>query len=265
MPTELKFGISFIVILIISAILMPFTIVGAGERTVITRLGQVDRVLEPGMHWVTPLTESTHTFDVQTQKITVDSSAASKDLQDVSTTIALNFNVDPKGVAALYAEIGSDYDSRVIQPALQEAIKSATAKYTAEELITKRAMVKDEILASVKTRLMPSYIVVSDVSITNFKFSDSFNQSIEAKVKAEQDALTAKNKLEQVKFEAEQTVASARAESESIKMKSEAANNEKYVSLMKIEVQKAMAEKWNGVLPVNMYAGAPLPLLNVTN
>lgn len=264
MPTGIKILIGGVLTILVFTILTPFTIVGAGERTVVTRLGQVDRVLEPGMHWVTPLTESTHTFDVQTQKITVDSSAASKDLQDVSTTIALNFNIDPKGIAGLYSEIGSDYDSRVIQPALQEAIKSSTAKYTAEELITKRALVKDEILLAVKTRLAPSYIIVSDVSITEFKFSPSFNEAIERKVTAEQNALASKNLLEQKKYEAEQTIVTAKAESESIKMKSEAANNEKYVSLMKIEVQKAMAAKWNGVLPVNMYAGAPLPLLNLT-
>lgn len=256
----MKYLIGSVVVIALLIMLSPFTIVGAGERAVITRLGQVDRTLNPGIHWVTPLTESVHNFDVQTQKITVDSSAASKDLQDVLATVALNYNVNPESVAALYVNIGDDYDSRIIQPALQEAIKSATAKYTAEELITKRASVKESILSSVKERLGQSFIEVSDVAITEFKFSPSFNEAIEGKVKAEQNALTAKNLLEQKKYEAEQVVVTAQAEAEAIKIKAQAINSqggEDYVNLEAVH-------KWNGILPVQMIPNSAVPFINLT-
>jgi regulator of protease activity HflC (stomatin/prohibitin superfamily) len=253
------YGVGVVVVIALMLLLSPFTIVGAGERAVVTNLGKVDRVLDSGMHWVTPITESVHTFDVQTQKATVDASASSKDLQDVSTTVAMNYNVNPDGVAALYVTIGEDFESRIVAPAMQEAVKGATAKYTAEELVTKRDKVKADILLALKTRLEASYIQVSEVSITNFQFSESFNQSIEAKVKAEQDALTAKNKLEQVKFEAEQRVATAQAEAEAIRIQAGAINSQggaDYVNLKAIE-------KWNGILPTQMIPGGTVPFINV--
>lgn len=252
-----------ILALILIGVFMPFTIVGAGERSVVLKFGAVDRVLDPGIHWVTPLMESSQKMDVKTQKEQVSSQAASKDLQTVSTDIALNYNLMPDKVGDLWKSIGSDYKTRIIDPAVQEATKSATAKYTAEELITKRESVRDDIKAALTTRLSNEFIQVSEVSIVNFDFSKSFNDAIEAKVTAEQNALAAKNKLEQVKFEAEQRVATAKAEAEAIKLQSDAANNEKYVSLKRVEVQLEMSKRWNGQLPVNMYANVPLPLLDL--
>ena len=114
-------------------------------------------------------------------------------------------------------------------------------------------------------RLSKNFIDISNISITDFDFSVDFNNSIEKKVKAEQDALTAKNKLEQIKFEAEQTIATARASAESIKLQSDAANNERYINLKALEVKMEMAKRWDGKLPVNVYAGAPLPILDVLN
>jgi regulator of protease activity HflC (stomatin/prohibitin superfamily) len=260
--------ISGIVVLAVIAIMVfPFTIIGAGQRGIVTNMGRVSRTLTPGLHWVTPVIESVTKFDVQTQKVTVAASAASKDMQDVSTTIAVNYNVDSTKVAGLYVDIGTDFENRIIQPALQEAVKAATAQYTAEQLITRRPEVKDAILLALKSRLSKQYIMVSEVSITEFKFSASFNSSIEAKVKADQDALTAQNKLKQIQFEAQQKIATAKAEAEAISLKSEAANNEKYVSLMKIEVQKALADKWDGKSCTSNCFGEgltnPLPLMNV--
>lgn len=266
MPSQLKliiWGVSSVIILILILILSPFTIVGAGERAVITNLGKVDRVLEPGMHWVTPITESVHTFDVQTQKETVDASSASKDLQDVNASIAITYNINPEALSDLYTNIGNDYSRKIIDPSLQEGIKAATAKYTAEELITKRETVTKDILSNVKAGVVEraggDYITVTSIAITNFSFSASFNQSIEAKVKAEQDALTAKNKLAQVKYEAEQTVASAQAQAESIKIQAQAINSQggaDYVNLKAIE-------KWNGVLPAQMIPGGTVPFINI--
>jgi regulator of protease activity HflC (stomatin/prohibitin superfamily) len=202
-------------------------------------------------------------MNYQTNKEQVDVSAASKDLQTVRAVVALNYNLMPDKVGQLYSEIGSEYKSKLIDPAIQEAVKAATARYDASELVTKRELVKEEIKELLIKRLSAVYIQASEVSIVNFDFSPEFNTAIEAKVTAEQSALQAKNKLEQIKFEAEQTIATARAESESIRLKSDAANNEKYVALQRIEVQRAFAQKWNGQLPVNMYGSAPLPFLQL--
>ena len=255
-------GLGLLGLILLSA-LTPFVIVGAGERAVVLKLGAVDRVLSEGLHWVTPFVEDTEVLDVRTQKEEIDVNAASKDLQNVSARVALNYNLMPEKVDTLWKEIGEEYKARIIDPAIQEAVKAATAKYTADELITKREVVRDEMRASLKERLAKEYILVSEVSIVDFNFSASFNSAIEAKVTAEQTALAAKNKLEQVKFEAEQRVATAKAEAEAIRVQSEAANNEKYVSLKKVEVQLEMAKRWNGVLPVNVYGSAPIPFLEI--
>jgi regulator of protease activity HflC (stomatin/prohibitin superfamily) len=257
-------GIGAIALVFFILFISPFTIVSVGERAIVLHLGNIDRVLSEGVHWVTPFTESVVTVDITTQKDEVEAQAASKDLQNVTARIAVNYQVDPSRVAEIYSQYLGDEQSRLIAPSIQEAVKAATAKYTAEELITKREIVRSDIVASLKEKLTPANILVSNVNIINFNFSEQFNQAIESKVRAEQDALAQKNLLEKVKYEAEQRVATARAEAESIKLQSDAANNEKYVSLKRIEVQLEVAKRWNGQLPTNMYAGAPLPLLDIT-
>jgi regulator of protease activity HflC (stomatin/prohibitin superfamily) len=250
-----------IVAVAVGLLLLPFTIVGAGERAVVTQFGVVQRVLEPGFHFLKPIVESSHKFDVQVAKEQVDASSASADLQDVTTSVALNYSVNPDSVADLYTRIGDNYKIKVIDPAIQEAVKASTAKYTAEQLITKRAEVKDLIQKNVGDALSVYDILVSGVSITDFKFSASFNASIEAKVKAEQDALTAKNKLEQIKYEAEQTVATAQATAEAIRIQATAINSQGGADYVQLQAIKA----WDGHLPTQMIPGGTVPFLNLKN
>ena len=256
-------GVGIFIVFLLTLMLSPFTIVSTGEKAVILHWGQIDRVLDPGIHWVTPIAESVEKMNVTTVKSEVEAGASSKDLQSVSAKIAVNYNIQADKVDTLWATFKGNQDEVIVAPSVQEAVKSATAKYTAEELVTKREQVRQDMLAILKEKLAPNYITVTGVSIVNFDFSAGFNASVEAKVKAEQDALAAKNKLEQVKYEAEQTIATAKATAESIRLQSEAANNEKYVSLKKVEVQLEMAKKWNGVLPVNIYGSAPIPFLDI--
>jgi regulator of protease activity HflC (stomatin/prohibitin superfamily) len=245
-----------------------FTTISPGEQGIVLRLSSINRVVENGFHFKLPMIERVVKINTQVQKEQVSATAASKDLQNVSAEVALNYNLFPDKVETLYSKIGTNYKERIIDPAIQEAIKAATAKYTAEELVTKREQVRNDIKLALTERLTPEYINVTEVSITNFDFSPSFNQAIEAKVTAEQNALAAKNKLEQVKYEAEQKVASAEAEAKSIRLQSDAANNEKYVNLKKLEVQIEFAKKWNGVGCQNNCWGVdaqnPIPFLNVT-
>jgi regulator of protease activity HflC (stomatin/prohibitin superfamily) len=244
-------GVLFLIWLLFVA--MPFVIVDAGERAVVTRLGAYQRSLAPGIHLLIPLVENAIKFDVRTQKEETAASAASKDLQTVNATVAVNYNIDPERVAELYITIGQDYKYRIIDPAVQEVVKAVTARYTAEELLTKRAIVTEEIHSLLSDRLATNDIRVSAVSIIDFNFSPSFNAAIEAKVTAEQNALAEKNNLAAAQFQAQ-----------AIRVKSEAANNEKYIQLQRLEVERAAVDKWNGVLPTQMIPGATLPFLNLT-
>lgn len=247
--------IGFIIFLIVN----PLTSIKAGHRGVVTEFGKVnDEILSEGIHWVTPILQQVTEMNVQVQKEEVRATSASKDLQTVSAVVALNYQLDPTAVNKLYQNVGKEYKTKIIDPAIQEEVKSATAQYTAEELITKRPEVRETMLNSLIKKLEKDNILVHDLSIVNFNFSESFNAAIEAKVTAEQEALAAKNKLEQVKFEAEQRISQARGEAEAIRIQAEAIQNQggkEYVELKAIE-------KWSGNLPQYMM-GESIPFINV--
>lgn len=142
-------------------------------------------------------------MDIQTQKIEVDATAASRDLQNVATKVAVNWAIQPAAVRDVYQAIGDEdaLSTRLLQPAIQESIKGATAQFSAEELVTKRAQVSELITKNLSERLIKNGINISDINILNFDFSESFDKAIEAKVQAEQEALTAKNQLARIEFE----------------------------------------------------------------
>ncbi len=143
-------------------------------------------------------------INVQTQKYEVEATAASQDLQDVATTIALNYHLDPAGAAEMYRSLGEDYIEKLAAPAVQETVKKITANYLAEELILKRPIVKADIQEDLAARLLERGIITEYVSITNFQFSTVFSESIEAKVAAQQAVFEAENKLLRVMVEAKQ-------------------------------------------------------------
>lgn len=249
-----------IAIALIALVLLlgSFVIVGAGERGVLLQLGNVKGVRGSGIQFKFPFLQTIRKVNVQTQKEQVDATAASSDLQTVNTVVALNYHIDPSAVDKLYRDIGMDYKTKVIDPRIQDIVKATTAKHTAEQLITKREQVKDETTELLREQLRASYIVVESVAFVNFNFSKSFNDAIEAKVTAEQSALSAKNKLEQVKYEAEQRVTEAKGEAEAIRIQAQAIQQQggkEYVSLKWVE-------KWNGQLPTTML-GDNTPLINL--
>lgn len=245
------------VLLVGLIIINPFVIIGAGERGVILTWGAVsDRVLEEGIHWRTPIAQKVKKLDVKVQKDEVNADAASKDLQSVSSTVALNYRIDPKNVHRLWQEVGKDYNSRLIAPAIQEAVKAVTAQYTAEELISKRGEVRDGIKAVLRERLTPKHLIIEDFSIVNFSFSDEFNHAIESKQTAVQTALKAENDLRRIEIEAKQQIEKAKADAESIRIQANALlQNPQLVELRAVE-------KWNGVLPSYVLGGS-IPFINV--
>jgi len=246
-----------IVVFILMLALSPFTIIGSGQRGVLVRFGHVsDVVLSEGFHFIHPL-DSVEKFSIQTTKYETTAGAASKDLQSVSTAIAVNYNLIPENVDELYQNVKGDYEMNILAPAIQDSIKAVTAQYTAEELITKRAEVSQNMETILRERVS-EYALITSISIVNFEFSASFNEAIEAKVTAEQDALASKNKLEQTKYEAEQTVVKAQAEAEAIRIQAEAITQqggEAYVDLQAVN-------RWNGVLP-SYVMGDAIPFLNM--
>ena len=245
-----------ILLLIFLVWLSPFGTIGAGERGVHLRFtAPTGKVFGEGLYFLVPLMESVQMMDIRIQKEETRSDAASKDLQTVHSVVALNFHIDPAQVAKIYQKVGLDFKNRIIDPAMQEAIKGSTAKFTAEELITKRELVRDDIKTELKTRLKEHDIVVDEFNIVNFEFSKVFNDAIEAKVTAEQSALAAKNKLEQIKFEAEQRVAEAKGKAEAITIESNALlSNPQILELRALE-------KWNGTLP--QVTGGAVPFINL--
>lgn len=258
-----KRGIALVALVVFLSIYAPLAIVSAGHRGVITTFGKVDdRILDEGIHFINPLSSVHHT-NIQIQKHAVKAGASSKDLQQITTELTLNFHLDGKRVANIYQQIG-DLDTvgdRIISPIVQEAVKAATANYNAEELITKRPEVRDAIKNSITTRLTHYGIDVDDFSITNFDFSQTFNEAIESKVTAEQQKLKADRDLERIRVEAEQKIASARAEAESLRMQKQEITPD-LIRLREIEVSKVAVDKWDGALPTYMM-GNSTPFINL--
>lgn len=248
---------AFILVLVFN----PFVIVGPGERGVVLNFGAVQpEVLGEGLHFRVPIMQSVVLIDVKVQKAQVEAGAASKDLQDTNSIVALNYHVQPDNAHRVYQLIGLDYADRVIAPAMQEVLKGVTAKYTAMELITQREKVRDEARDQLRERLAQYNIIVDDFSIVNFSFSAQFSQAIEAKQTAEQLAFKAQRDLERIRIEAEQKVAQAKAEAEALRLQKQEVTSE-LVALRQIEVQQKAIDKWDGRLPT--VTGGAMPFLDV--
>ena len=211
-----KIGSMVGVVLIVGSLIFgSFTTIPAGHRGVVIRFSAVTgTVLGEGLRTKMPFIDSVVKMSVQTEKYETQSSAITNDLQDVSTTIALNWKLDPGMTAEVYRTLGLEFIERIAAPAIQETIKQITAQYNAEDLILRREEVKNAITDSLANRLRERGIITELVSITNFQFSDTFTAAIEAKVAAEQAVLEATNKLERVKVEAQQREAEARGEAD---------------------------------------------------
>ncbi|MEK4107793.1 prohibitin family protein [Paenibacillus sp. FSL R10-2791] len=219
-----------------------------------------DNTLSPGIHFKIPFIQTVIQVNTQVTKAETDTSASSKDLQPVSTHVAVNYSVNKASAFNLMNNIGGNFDSVIINPAIQEIVKEVTAKYPAEDLITRRDVVSSEISEHLTARLAKYDLIVNDINIVNFKFSEAFNQSIEAKQVAQQQALKAENDLRRIEIEAKQKIAQAQAEAESLRLKKQEVTPE-LVQLKQIEVQEKALEKWNGVLP--SVTGGATPFVDV--
>ena len=238
-------------------------IVGAGQRGVLLRFGApTGAIKDEGLYFKIPFAEEVILMSTQLQKYTASTGSSSKDLQLVTTEVTLNYQLNAGSVPEIYRTMRQDYENRVIEPYMQEAVKSTTADFNAEELITQRPQVKEELQNLMAERLAPLGIVVIELSITDFRFSATFQDSIEAKVKAVQEALEAENALRRVEFEAQQAITRAKAEAKGLELQ-KAQITEQLLDLRRIEVQGKAIEKWNGVMPTVVTSGGPVPMLDV--
>lgn len=261
-PGKILGWTAFTIVAFVSLILFAssFTQVPSGEKAVVLHWGAYEgKTLEPGLRWLNPVSESYVLMDTTILKEQAQAAAATKDQQSVTAEIAVNYRLDAAKAGEVYVDLKLDAADRIVRPSIQEAVKAATAKYTAEELITKRGQVSDDISTNISAKLAERDLLVTGVNIVNLSFSSTFDASIEAKVKAEQDALASKNKLEQTKYEAEQSIVAAKAQAESIRIQAEAIQSQggaDYVQLQAIA-------KWDGKLPTQFVPGSSVPFLNL--
>jgi len=248
--------------LVVLFLFKPWVQVGAGERGILQNFGAVqDVVLNEGIHFRVPVMQTVILMDVKIQKAITDAASASSDLQDVDLSVALNYHVIPDKANLVYQTIGVQFKDRIIDPAIQEVMKAVSARYTAEELITKRPAVSREMQEALTSRLLMSNIAVDAFSIVSFSFSQKFTDAIEAKQTAEQNALKAKRDLDRIRVEAEQTIAAATAEAEALRLQKMNISPD-LIELRKIEANLKAIEKWNGILPQVTGAGA-IPFIGV--
>ena len=251
-----------VVVVLVFLFAKPWVEVGPGQRGVVLNFGAVqDNVLGEGLHFRIPVVQEVILLDVRVQKVVTDRIAASSDLQDVTSSIALNYHLIPDKANIVYQTIGISYRERIIDPAILEVVKAVSARYSAEELITKRPQVSEAMRTSLMERLERYNIEVDAFSIVAFSFSKVFTEAIEAKQTAEQLALKAKRDLERVKIEAEQKVTAAKAEAESLRLQ-RANISPDLIELRKIEANLKAIEKWDGILPQVVGTGG-VPLIGL--
>lgn len=275
---KVRVAVVLIVILIIGSLSLSQAVamIPTGNRGVVLEWGRVVGVMDEGLNWKLPFAQTVELIDITIQRSETPEDAATLDLQTVTTTIAVNYRLNPAYVAEIYQTLRHDYEERVVKPNIEESIKATTDDFTAEELITKREAVKTKFKQILSERLDQFHINVVEVSITDFQFSDAFKNAVDEKVTAEQLALKAKNELERVRYEAQQQVIQAEAEANATRARAKAEADARLVqataeaeAIQLIQAQIAenpeylqyvYIEQWDGVLPY-YYGGDQLPFL----
>ena len=224
------------------------TIVPTGHIGVVTLYQNVqDKYLDAGFHWIKPFVEDVHDVDIRTQKYSNTVEGSAKDLQIVNITMSINYQIKPEKVTELYAKVGEHYNDVILNPALQSSLKASMAQFTAEEMITKRAEVASKITEELNTRL-DEYFTISAVNLENIAFTDEYNKAIEAKTTNQQKAEAEKAQLEIIKVRNEQKINTAEAEAKVRELQSQSVTD-KSLEQLRLEIQREMVSRWNGVLP----------------
>lgn len=235
-----------------------FYTVTSGTKALVFRFGEIVEVVGEGLHFKIPMVDRAVKVDIRTQTAAATAQAGTFDLQSATTTVSLNYHFNPDLLKQTYSKFGIDgISERIVDPRIQDVVKAVVAKYSAENLLKKREEVKNEIAHGLTQAMVQYNLVVESIQVTNFSFSKSFNDAIEAKQTSEQYAKKAVNDLERIKVEAEQKIVGAKAEAETIRIQADAIRaqgGKEYVELKAIE-------KWDGKLSI--YSGGAVPFLNL--
>ena len=251
---ELRYGriitLGVIGLFIVITILLSFKTIKSGEVGLRVRFGKiVDTSLEEGINFKIPYIESIKKVNIKVQKVELDTESSSKDLQTITTKLAVNYKVLPKKASSLYKSVGNKYEEIILVPAIQESIKAVMSEYTAEQTITKRNEVSDKCLNEIEEKMEKYGINIAEFNIIDLDFSPAYNQAIEEKQAAEQKVLTAQQELEKTKIEAEKKIVEAEA--------TKKANDLLKQTLTDEIIAKQFIEKWDGKLPETL-AGSDL-------
>ena len=273
-----KHGVIVVIILIALAVLLAkgFTRVPVGSTGIMVTLGRVQdgSTLSEGLHFHLPFLQDIVTMDNRVQKLELDTEAFSKDIQTVSAKLAVNYRLRPESSFSVYKSYGTRFEQNIIVPATHEALKSVSAQYTAEELISKRAESSDKMRDELDAKLTGMGITVTDFNIIDFDFSVDFINAVEAKQVAEQVKKRAATENEtaiaQAEREKQVAIKQAEAAAEKVRIEAEAkANAVKLAAeaeafrlqsinqnLTDLTIRNTLAERWNGKLPSVMGSGA---------
>lgn len=258
-------GVLAFVILVTT--LVAFTTVETQERGIVTRFGEVTEVLEPGLHFVNPFTSAVTIMDVTVRALPVEKLSYSKDSQTVAAQVTVNYQLNPAMVTQVFSEARNDYEARYVIPSVNGAIENVFTRYTAQGIIDNRSKIPFEIQESLGN-LASRGIIISKVELTNFDFDDAYEEAVKNKQVQEQQALAQVNITRQEEEKKKQEILKAEALAEKTRLEAAALasqNGEKVIGKIYAEAALAASNKWNGVMPVNMYADAPMPFIKVEN
>jgi prohibitin 2 len=284
----LRDGMILLAVLIFLVKLWPFYSVPTGSRGVVTQFGKIVGIEQEGLA-VLPPWQNLTLFSIRAEEANIDNASGStSDTQPVSVSLTVRYSISPDKVSEVYEKYSHNGDlSSYVQTATHEIFKAVTAKYSAPDLIAERAKVSTDIYAALGSKLAVYGAQVINIDMRNFSFQESYMRAINSKVEQEQLRLAAENKLRTVEAEQKQKVAIAQAEADAVKatadviayanlkiataqaealrvQNSALAQSKEVLELRRIEVEQTKADRWNGQLPQNVYAGAPIPFLNVS-
>jgi prohibitin 2 len=281
----LRYALIAVAGIIALAYLWPFYSVPTGSRGVVTQFGRIIGIENEGLA-VLPPWQKLANFSIRAEQADIENADGStSDTQPVKVSMTVRYSIMPDKVAEVYEKYSHSGDlSSYVQTATQEIFKAVTARYVATDLISKRANVSADINAALRQKLVVYGAQVINIDMRNFSFSPSYMEAINDKVTQEQLRLAAENKLRTVEAEQKQKVAIAEAEASAVKARADGeayanlkvataqaealkiqnvalSQNKDVLELRRIEVERTKAERWNGQLPQNVYAGAPIPFL----
>jgi regulator of protease activity HflC (stomatin/prohibitin superfamily) len=251
-------GLSVFGLLALITLLNSFEIVDEGYRGFSKSLGSVsDKVYEPGFHFKMPFISSINEFEVREQREEQKANSYTKDTQTVEISFIATYYAKPSSIVSLYKQFGWDWQEKAVLPEIQAALKNTVGQFIADDLVHKREAATQQAYASLKETLEAKGVVLASLNLVNLDFNDEYEKAVEAKVVAVQRANEAKNKTVEVEEKSKQIVLTAKAESEAMRIKSQALSQNKGL------IQYEAIQKWNGILPTNIYGSAPVPFLNI--